>query len=93
MLRITLISHSAEEAVLRLEGWLAEEDVAVLMKEGLRQLTATQQLALNLAEVRFIDAAGLALLQSWSGQRLRLLHPSSYLRTVLEAAGLEIDEG
>ena len=45
---------------------------------------------LDLAGVKFIDVAGLALLQGWSGPRLVLRGDSSYLRTVLAASGLEL---
>ena len=90
MLRITLVSQTQREAVLQLEGWVAGEDVAVLTTEGHRRLQAGQRLVLDLAGVKFIDAAGLALLQGWSGPRLVLRGDSSYLRTVLAASGLEL---
>ena len=90
MLRITLVSQTPEEAVLQLEGWVDGEEVALLAAEGHRLLQAAQRLVLDLAGVKFIDAAGLALLQGWSGPRLVLRGDSSYLRTVLAASGLEL---
>ena len=90
MLRISLVSESQQEAVLQLEGWVAREDVAVLADEGHRRLQAAERLVLDLAGVKFIDVAGIALLQGWSGPRLMLRGDSSYLRTVLAASGLEL---
>ena len=90
MLRITLVSQTPEEAVLQLEGWVDGEEVALLAAEGHRLLQAAQRLVLDLGGIKFIDEAGLALLQGWSsGRRLVLRGGSSYLRTVLATSGLE----
>jgi ABC-type transporter Mla MlaB component len=88
MLRITLLAQSAEEAILGLEGWLMGKSVQVLAVEGEARLRESNRLILELAGVRHIDAAGLALLQGWSGPQLSLRAASPYLRSVLSACGL-----
>ena len=88
MMRITLVSQTPQEAVLRLEGWVAGEEVELLEAEGYRCFQETHRLVLDLSGVKFIDPAGLALLQGWSGPRLELRGASAYLRSVLETEGL-----
>jgi ABC-type transporter Mla MlaB component len=88
MLRITLLAQSTEEAILGLEGWLMGKSVQVLAAEGESRLRESHRLVLELAGVRHIDAAGLALLQGWSGSHLTLCAASPYLRSVLSSCGL-----
>lgn len=91
MMRITLVSQTPQEAVLRLEGWIAGEDVELLEAEGYRCFQQARRLELDLSGVKFIDTAGLALLQGWSGPRLELRNASAYLHSVLAAEGLMPD--
>ena len=89
MLRITIVSQSPDVVVLQLEGWVADETVEVLAEEGQRWLQRAQRLELELRGVKFIDEAGLALLQGWAGPRLVLRGASAYLQSVLAASGLK----
>ena len=88
MLRITLMEHTPDEAILKVEGSISEEYVQVLEEEGNRWLGKTRSLALDLEGVRFIDHSGLALLQSWS-DRIILHGAQQFIHMLLEAYGLD----
>ena len=88
MVRLTVISHTSDEAVLKIEGWVSGGDVALVEEEGTRLLQQTQRLVLDLKGVRFIDREGIALLQRWSGERLVLRGASPFVRTRLSEHGL-----
>lgn len=89
MLRLTPMTHNPQQAILKLEGWVVNEDVAVLAAEGRHWLASARLLVLDLADVKAIDDAGLALLAEWAGPRLELRNASAYMRTVLTVAGLQ----
>lgn len=88
MLRITVVEQSREEVVLKIEGWVSGEEVDLLEQEGARYLQQAERLVLDLRGVRYIDEAGMALLQRWSGERVVLRDGSPFVRTLLEAYGL-----
>ena len=88
MIRLTVISQSREEVVLKVEGWVSGADVTVLEEEGTRLFQETQRLVLDLEEVKFIDWNGLALLKRWSRDRLVLRGASLFLHTRLKEYGL-----
>ena len=88
MLRLTLMSRSAEEAVLKVDGWLAGADVALLDQEGGRHLQEGKRLVLELKGVKFIDSAGIALLQEWAGAQLVLRGASPFVHLLLKDRGL-----
>ena len=88
MLRLTVISQTKEEAVLKVEGWVSGADVALLKEEGTRLLRETERLVLDLDGVQFIDREGIALLKRWSGKRLELRGGSLFIRGLLEEHGL-----
>jgi len=88
MLRLTVISQTKEEAVLKVEGWVSGADVALLREEGTRLLRETERLVLDLDGVQFIDREGIALLKPWSGKRLELRGGSLFIRGLLEEHGL-----
>lgn len=88
MVRLTVISQTEEEAVLKVEGWVSETDVALLEAEGTRLLRETGRLVLDLQGTRSIVREGIILLQRWSGEQLTLRGASPYLRGRLARHGL-----
>ena len=89
MLRIGVVSHTPEEVVLKVEGWIAGESVILLEEEGRRWLERTERLVLDLTGVRFIDRRGRALLKRWSEERCELRGGSPFVRAQLTSWGLE----
>jgi anti-anti-sigma regulatory factor len=87
MLRIMTVSQSPEEVVLQVDGWLVGEEVDLLEQEGVQVLGQDRQLVLELQGVRFIDEAGIALLQGWSSQGL-VLQGGSFIQALLKTHGL-----
>ena len=88
MIRLTIRSQTPEEVVLQVDGWVSGKNVPILEQEGTRLLGETQCLVLDLKGVRFIDEAGIALLQRWSGERLVLQDGPPFVRALLEKHGL-----
>jgi ABC-type transporter Mla MlaB component len=88
MLRITLVAQTADEVLLKLEGWIEPEDVVVLEQEGTRWLGQQKRLVLDMAQVKSIDRAGLQLLQGWAGERLEVQHSSPYVHELLQTYGV-----
>ena len=88
MLRLTLVSQSAKEAVLKVDGWLAGADVALLEREGRRHLQEGKRLVLDLKGVKFIDPTGMDLLQQWAGAQLVLRGGSPFVQLLLKDHGL-----
>jgi ABC-type transporter Mla MlaB component len=83
MLRISLASQTPEEVVLKVEGSVVREQVALLEEEGRRWLGQGQRLVLELAGVRFLDRAGLALLKEWWEMGVQLRGGSVFVQTSL----------
>lgn len=87
MLRIT-VAPQREEVILKVEGEVSGEDVALLEQEGARWLWKARRMVLDLTGVQFIDEAGIALLRRWSGERLALRGGSPFVRELLMTHGL-----
>ena len=88
MIRLTIRSQTPEEVVLQVDGWVSGKDVDVLEQEGARLLREAKRLVLDWKGVQFIDEAGMALLQRWSGKRLVLRNGPPFVRALLEKHGL-----
>ena len=88
MLRLTVVSQSPVEVVLKVEGWVDEEDVALLEEEVERRLKEAGRLVLDLDGVKLIGPAGIALLRSWSGERLALRAEAMFMQQLLKTHGL-----
>lgn len=86
MMRITLLSQSSDEVVLKVEGWVSGEDVDLLEQEGCRWLRQAGRLVLDLSGVKSIDTKGLALLKRWPDGQLTLRGESSFVRMLLRQA-------
>ena len=85
MLRLTVLSQNPEEVVLKVEGWISEENVDVLAEEGERWLREDVCLVLDLSGVRFIEDAGIELLRRWHGDQVVLQEASPFVHALLEA--------
>lgn len=83
MLRITVMSQAKKEVVLKVEGWVAGEDVVLLEQEGGRWLQQVEHLTLDLSGIRFIDEAGVALLKRWSKEGVALRGAPMFVRELL----------
>lgn len=90
---ILTVQQNPEETVLIPYGRLAGPEVQLLAQEGQPHLAQAGTLTLDLDGIRFIDDAGVALLQRWLGQGLVLRGGSPFLKALLVAAGLERNEG
>ena len=88
MLRLTVISQSPVEVVLKVEGWVEEEDVALLEEEGERRLGEAERLVLDLDGVKHISPVAIALLRRWSGERLALRAEAMFMQQLLKTYGL-----
>lgn len=92
MLRITSMEPACGQEVLKVEGWIAGEDVAVLERAGEAALARGHRLVLEMGGVRSIDAQGLALLAQWSRRGLALRGTSLFVRQLLERRGLRSED-
>ncbi len=88
MLRITEMSCTCEEAVLKVEGWVTGRGAVLLAEEGARRLQLAPLLVLDLEGVQFIDTAGIGVLKRWSGNGLVLRGGSLFVRALLRQHGL-----
>lgn len=84
--------QTPQEVRLKIAGALSSAQVGVLQEEGDRALERAERLALDLAEVKSIDAAGLALLLKWAGPALELHRVPPFIATLLYQQGLDVRE-
>jgi anti-anti-sigma regulatory factor len=92
MLRLTVVSQTPEETVLKVEGWITSETAALLRAEGGQWLDQKPRLILDLDGVSFIDETGFALLQSWPAERVKLRGGSGFIRNLLEVYGIKTND-
>ncbi|NKB72807.1 MAG: STAS domain-containing protein [Candidatus Latescibacteria bacterium] len=88
MIRIDSINPSPGQVVLKMAGQLTWENTAVLEREGRRWLQKQQRLVLELNEVDFIDAAGVALLKRLVQRGGVLRRASPFIALLLSRHGL-----
>lgn len=91
MLRIDVMPAGDSEVVLRVVGAIAGQDVGLLAESVQAQWRPGRQLTLELAQVGYVDPAGLALLETWASQGLILQGASLYVRYLLERHGTRQD--
>ena len=87
MLRITVVESSSEAVRLRAEGRVTDGWVEELRKTcDLQGLGDGIRLTLDLADVAFVDAAGIELLKELKRHRVTLLNPTSFVAQQLKDA-------
>ena len=87
MLRITSTESGKRHIILRLEGRVAGPWVTELWQVCEQVLGGGQGLQLNLAEVSFLDPAGVALLAKVRASGVELADCSPFIMEQLKAAG------
>jgi anti-anti-sigma regulatory factor len=88
MLRITPIESGNDQVVLRLEGRLSGPWVCELGEACEKALSTGNNLVLNLAEVSFLDGAGIDLLTNVQGRGVKLVDCSMFVNEQLRTANL-----
>jgi len=87
MLRITVVESSSEAVRLRVEGRVTDGWVEELRKTcELQGLGDGILLTLELADVAFVDAAGIELLKELRSRRVTLFNPTSFVAEQLKDA-------
>jgi len=86
MLRITPIDSRNHHIILRLEGRVAGAWVTELWKACEKSLGEGQPLELDLAEVSFLDPAGVTLLKEVRARGVELSDCSPFVAEQLKAA-------
>ena len=86
MLRITPTDSGNQRVILRLEGRVAGPWVTELWKVCEQVLRGGQGLKLNLAEVSFLDPAGVTLLMQVRARGAELAECSPFIMEQLKAA-------
>ena len=87
MLRITQVSQSNSEVVLKIEGRVEGSDVKLLEQELEKQFRETRFIVLQIEGLRHIDREGLVVLKGWVG-KIAFLGESIFVRALLVAHGL-----
>ena len=82
-----MVESSGEAARLRAEGRVTDRWVEELRKTcDLQGLGDGIRLILDLADVAFVDAAGIELLKELKSRRVTLLNPTSFVTQQLKEA-------
>ncbi len=89
MLRISEISNSNKEVILKLEGKVVGLWVAELEKECAKYMNQTDSvLVLDLADVSYISSEGITLLNR-NKNRIKIVNAQPYLELCLKNRGLK----
>jgi len=90
MLRIDVVRKTSDQAILKIAGRLADAEVAFLDEELTHWLARAGLVILDLNGVTFIDEQGLAMLKRRPQADVQLRSESRFIRTLLEAHGLQV---
>jgi anti-anti-sigma regulatory factor len=94
MLRITVVESSSEAVRLRVEGRVASGWVEELRRScEVQALSDGIRLTLDLADVSFVDAAGIELLKELRIRCVTLVSPSPFVAEQLRAVASCDDTG
>ena len=85
MLRITVVESSRSAVTLRVEGRITGSSVEELRSAcDVHTLASEVQLSLELADISFADAAGIALLSELRNRGVGLIRPTPFLAEQLK---------
>ena len=89
MLRISEISNSNKEVILKLEGKIIDSWIEVLENECAKYINHTDsELVLDLAEVSYISSDGIILLYRIKN-RIKIVNAQPYIELCLKNRGLK----
>lgn len=83
MLRISENNASLETVILRLEGQVTKDGVALTREACEQVLSKGEQLILDVAGVTFVDRTGVTLLHELQQRQVKLINCSPFLREQL----------
>jgi anti-anti-sigma factor len=86
LLRITCTAPSGETGTVRVEGRITGEYVPELSRAVTQALSGAPRVVLDMADVTFIDQAGVALLRRLRRQGVELVECSSFISTLVNGA-------
>ncbi len=87
MLRITKITENGSPAILKLEGKLFDQWVALLEGECRALLRHKQTVLLDFSCVDYIDANGVEMVQSLPGKHVRVVNAPAFIEDLLGRGG------
>ena len=87
MLKITAQRKNGSTVTLKLTGKIHGEWVALLADECRKAQYAAKQVALDLAEVTYIDDHGLRVMQSLSPEQVRVINCPAFVAELLGQRG------
>ena len=88
MLRVTEILSGDREVILKVEGSISRDDVALLRDEGNRCASGERQVVLDMNGVCFLDEEGIALLRFWQERGVLLRGGPAFIHELLKSHGL-----
>ncbi len=87
MLKITAEKKNGSTVVLKLSGKIQGEWVMLLVDECRKAQHAATRVALDLAEVTYIDDRGLRVMQSLSPEQVRVVNCPAFVAELLGQRG------
>jgi hypothetical protein len=92
MLRVTVVESSEDKVTLRAEGRITGPWVEELRNAcEVHSLPEHVQLLLEIADISFADAAGIALLKQLRRRGVGLMHPTPFLAEQLKSGTSSFD--
>lgn len=87
MLKITTMQKNGSEVILKLAGKIQGEWVTVLTDEYRKAQRSATQVAVDLAEVTYIDDLGLRVMRSLSPEQIRVINCPTFVAELLSQGG------
>ena len=87
MLKITTMKKNGSEVILKLAGKIQGEWVIVLVDEYRKAQRAATKVAIDLAEVTYIDDLGLRVMRSLSPEQIRVINCPAFVAELLSQGG------